>query len=133
MKINIKLSECIPPKAKYSIMSIDEIYEYISYEAALSIENKNQVFFCDDVAIVEFFWYFANWYKKIVEGNKTKFVYSTVENDTPILTFSPLHNNQWEIDSVWKKACNPIIINEEQLYTEVQNLIENLFVDIGMK
>lgn len=129
-KININFSGQKPPKAPYSRMSIDEIYGYLLWEAELTVTYNNQIIFAEEVAIIEFYWYLANWYRRYLIGNADQFVYSTVEHTEPILVFSPQQNQYWKIDSVWKQCDKPALIKEEILHSEVHKLLERITIEI---
>ena len=129
-KININFSGQKPPKAPYSRMSIDEIYGYLLWEAELTVIYNNQIIFAEEVAIIEFYWYLANWYRRYLIGNADQFVYSTVEHTEPILVFSPQQNQYWKIDSVWKQCDKPALIKEEILHSEVHKLLERITLEI---
>ena len=129
-KININFSGQKPTKAPYSRMSIDEIYGYLLWEAELTVTYNNQIIFAEEVAIIEFYWYLANWYRRYLIGNADQFVYSTVEHTEPILVFSPQQNQYWKIDSVWKQCDKPALIKEEILHSEVHKLLERITLEI---
>ena len=126
LTINFNFLGQQPPRAAYSRMTIDEIYGYLPWEADLTIVYNNQILFSEEVAIIEFYWYLVNWYRRYLTGNTDQFVYSTVEHTEPILVFSPQQNQYWEIDSVWKKSEQPVLINEEILHSEVHKLLKRI-------
>ena len=130
LMINVKFLGQQPPKAAYSKMSIDEIYGYLPWEADLTVACNNQILFTEEVAIIEFYWYLINWYRRYLTGNTDKFAYSTVEYTEPILVFSPRQNQYWEIDSIWKKCDKPVVIKEEMLCYEVRKLLEGIMAAI---
>lgn len=109
-----------PPKAAYYRMSIDEIYDYLFWEANLTITYNNRIIFSEDVAIIEFYWYLLRWYRGYLAGNKEQFSYCTVEYTVPILGFALKKSGYWEIDSVWNQCDKPALIKEEILCSEVQ-------------
>ncbi|MBQ8741265.1 MAG: hypothetical protein IJY79_06925 [Clostridia bacterium] len=119
-----------PPRAPYSRMSLDEMYGYLIWEACLTVTYNNQILFSEEVAIIEFYWYLVNWYRRYLTGNAVQFVYSTVEHTEPILVFSPQQNQYWKIDSVWKQCDKPALIKEEILHSEVHKLLEGIMVAI---
>ena len=124
--INLKFLGDQPPKAPYSRMPIDEIYDYLFWEADLSITYNNRIIFSEEVAIIEFYWYLLRWYRGYLAGNKEQFSYSTVEHTAPILVFSLKQNCYWEIDSVWKKCDKAVLVNEEMLCSEVHLFLERI-------
>ena len=127
--INIKFLDS-PPKALYSRMSLDEIYGYLLWEADLTVTYNNQMLFSEEVAIIEFYWYLVNWYRRYIIGIADQFVYSTVEHSKPILVFSPRQNQYWEINSVWKQCDKSALVKEEILRSEVHKLLEEMMVAI---
>ena len=122
-KINYSILSDIPPKKHYSEMSIDSVYQYISYEAQLEIMYDGEILFSEEISIIEFYWYLLNWYKNDYMGNRNPFTYTTVENTEPILTFEFQQDNSWKIDSIWKRCKNPAIVFETDFHTEISNLI----------
>ena len=128
--INIDFLGQQPPRAPYSRMSLDEIYGYLLWEADLTVTYNNQMLFSEEVAIIEFYWYLVNWYRRYLTGNADQFVYSTVEHTEPILVFSPQQNQYWKIDSIWKQCDKPALIKEEILHSEVHKLLEEIMVAI---
>ena len=125
-EIHVKFLEQQIPKGAYSKMSIDEIYDYLSWDACLTITHNNQNLFLEEVPIIEFYWYLVNWYSRCLVGNKDQFVYSTIEHIEPILVFSPQQNHYWEIDSIWKQCDKAALIEEETLYFEVHKLLKRI-------
>ena len=119
-----------PPRAAYSRMPIDEIYDYLSWEADLTIIHENQILFSEEVAIIEFYWYLYSWYHRYLTGHNNQFVYPTVEHTEPILVFSPQPNHYWKIDSIWKRCDEPVLIKEEILHSEVHQLLERMMTTI---
>jgi len=67
--INIDFLGQQPPRAPYSRMSLDEIYGYLLWEADLTVTYNNQMLFSEEVAIIEFYWYLVNWYRRYLTGN----------------------------------------------------------------
>lgn len=124
--ININFLGDQPPKAAYSRMSIDEIYDYLFWEANLTITYNNRIIFSEEVAIIEFYWYLFRWYHGYLAGNKEQFSYSTVEHTVPILVFSLKQSCYWEIDSVWRQHDKPALIKEEILCSEVHLFLERI-------
>lgn len=121
--INVDFLGQLPPRASYSKMSIDEIYGYMLWDADLAITYNDQILFSEEVAIIEFYWYLFRWYRRCLAGHEDQFAYSTVEYSAPILVFTCQPNHNWEIDSVWKKCGDPVLINEDMLLSEVQQLL----------
>jgi hypothetical protein len=115
-----------PCKMPYSKMTIDEIYEHIAYDANLSITYNKHVVFAEEIAIVEFYWYLINWSRKFLAGDMIPFVYSSVEHIEPILIFSFLRNDDWEISSIWRKCAKPALIKTQTLRYEVSKLTSEL-------
>ena len=114
-----------PPKANYANMSIDQIYTYMFWEAELTILYDDYVIFSEVVAIVEYYWYLVNWYRKYLAGEKRPFTYCTVEHSVPILEFLPLGNDCWKIDSIWNKCNKSFWVKETALCSEVRKFIIN--------
>lgn len=129
-EINVELAGQILPRADYSRMTIDEIYRHLSWEANLTITYGNQIFFREEVAIVEFYWYLSNWYREYLSGSCRPFVYSTVEYKEPILLFSYYDDKYWYIDSIWRQFEKAILIDNQVLYSEVSKLVEKLMLAI---
>lgn len=119
-----------PPSASYSRMALDEIYGYLLWEADLTITYNNQILFSEEVAIVEFYWYLVNWYRRYLAGNADRFIYSTVEHTEPILVFSPQQNQHWKIDSIWKQCDKSALIKEETLLSAVHKLLNGIMAAI---
>lgn len=113
-------------KARYSLMKIDDIYEYLSVEGNLTIIENKQLFFSEDIAVIEFYWYITKWYKADGIKQKNPFRYTTVEYIEPILTFSFDHGNLWIIDSPWKTSHTHLVVEEHTLESQVQKLIDSL-------
>lgn len=124
--ISVRFLGQYPPRAAYSKMSIDEIYDYLPWEADLTITYNNQIMFSEEIAIIEFYWYLANWYRKFLVEDKEPFVFATVEHLEPILVFSPQQNRYWTVDSTWRRCDEPALIKEDALYSEVRNLLEKI-------
>ena len=125
-KISIDFLDQPPPRASYSRMTIDEIYGYLPWEANLSIIYNNQVFFSEQVAVAEFYWYMFNWFRKYLAGKKEQFIYSSVEHTEPILVFSNIQNGYWSIDSIWKQYSGAALIEDQLLFSEINNLMNKL-------
>lgn len=106
-------------------LSIDEVYSYMKYEAELVIEYGGRVFFSEEVAIVEFYWYICRWYWAVSSGRKEDFLYSTVEHTKPILTFTSLDDKTWIIDSIWRKS-DPISVEKTNLFEQVSGFIDKV-------
>ncbi|MBE6556820.1 MAG: hypothetical protein E7664_03650 [Ruminococcaceae bacterium] len=128
--MNIEFSIPISYRAMYSKMTIDEIYDYLDWDATLTIKHNNQIFFEEEIAIVEFYWHLLHWYRDFLSGQKQHFIYSTVEHTEPILVFSLKNNNDWAIDSIWKKHEKPFLIKEEILIHEVKKVIKTIMYQI---
>ena len=128
--IKIDFLECQPTKASYSKMSLDQIYSFLSWETNLIVAYNNQVLFSEEVAIIEFYWYLAKWYRRYLAGNIEPFIYSTVEHTDPILVFLPQQNRYWKVDSVWKRYDKSTLIKEQELCSEVHKLLEEIKVVI---
>ncbi len=127
--IDVDFCGVIPPKATYSLMTIDEIYDHLCWEANLSIMYNNQLFFSERVAIIEFYWYLVRWYRKLCVGCKDQFLYSTVEHMEPILTFTFHPQNYWKVDSTWSQCEKIALVQEETLCMEVAKLLETMMLE----
>lgn len=125
-EINVDLSRHIPPRAAYSRMTIDEIYGHVSWDADLNITNNDQIFFSEEIAIIEFYWYLTDWYRRYHTGNNVPFVYTSVEHTSPILVFLYQNGGIWEIDSPWRQCNTAILIEEQVFHTEIRNLVARL-------
>ncbi len=123
-EIKIQYSE-LPTISNCLNLSIKDVYNYMEFEATLIIEYNNSIFFSEEVAIVEFYWYISRWYKEISSGINKEFVYSTIEYTKPILTFSNLNDKVWVIDSLWRKS-NPIAVDETVIFEQVRNFISKV-------
>ena len=119
-----------PPKDSYSSMTIDQVYGCLSWEADLTIVYDNQILFSEEVAIVEFYWYLVNWYRKYLAGNRKAFAYFSIESTEPVLFFSPQEELHWTIDSIWKKCSKPAVVKEKLLCSEVRKLLEKIIATI---
>ena len=126
LKFVVDFPDHVPNKKQYSQLTIDQIYEYLSYEAKLTIACNNLIIFSEEVAIVEFFWYLSNWYKGFRAGNKDPFIYTTVEFTAPILEFSASEINCWRIDSIWKRCDEAVIVDDLAFSNEIDRLIRAL-------
>ena len=125
-KFDIHFCGQVPPQKDYTEMTLDQIYEYIHWDATITIELNNQLFFSAEIAIIEFYWYLTNWVKVDPFSNKDPFVYSTIEHTKPVLTFFAKDNGCWEIDSIWKKKDRPILVEERMFFAEVYRLVDKL-------
>ena len=114
------------PKAQYSSMTIDEIYDHISIEGHLTVSLNEQIVFSEDIAAVEIYWYLAKWYRAGGIKRKVPFRYTTVEWVGPILTFSYCHGDHWRVDSPWIKGPASPVVEEYELESQVQKLIGHL-------
>lgn len=123
-EIKIQYSE-LPTISNCLNLSIKDVYNYMEFEATLIIEYNNSIFFSEEVAIVEFYWYISRWYKEISSGINKEFVYSTIEYTKPILTFSNFNDKVWVIDSLWRKS-NPIAVDETVIFEQVRNFISKV-------
>lgn len=108
------------------LMTVDEAYKYISYDATLTLSENGVVFFREDVSVAEFFWYINEWHKKITSGKSEAFSYTTVEHSGSILTFAKVGADLWEIDSVWRKLESPLLIKQSELLAQVSIMIDEL-------
>lgn len=113
------------PAISGGLSSIDDVYGYMEYEAELIIEYGGGVFFSEEVAIVELYWYLSRWYGAVSSGKEENFTYPTVEHTKPILTFTRSGDKTWIIDSIWGK-CSPAAVGERDLFEQVAGLIEAL-------
>lgn len=113
------------PAVNTPLCSIDDVYNYMEYEAELIIEYGDRVFFCEEVAIVEFYWYISRWYNAVSSSEKANFAYSTVEHTKPILTFTRSGDKTWVIDSIWGKG-SPVVVGERDLFEQAAWLTETL-------
>ena len=111
-------------------MSVSSFATTLSWVANLTITYGNQIFFREEVAIVEFYWYLSNWYREYLSGSCRPVVYSTVEYKEPILLFSYYDDKYWYIDSIWRQFEKAILIDNQVLYSEVSKLVEKLMLAI---
>ena len=120
-------------KRSYSKMTIDEIYEHINeLDTWLSVIHDNTAVWCENVPIIEFYWYFVTWYRIYDGGTVIDFVYDTVDHWEPILTFKYDHLfDLWKIDSIWMCNNSPIIASKfdfdnaiKHLFKELSNMLE---------
>ena len=130
LDINYHFLGSIPPKRAYSKMAIDEIYEYISHEAKLTITYNNIIIFAEEIAVVEFYWYISKWYEHCFTVHKKPFIYSTIEHSVPILTFNFHQNGFWEIDSIWKQCVKPVMVPEPLFLSTICKLINQFSSNI---
>lgn len=125
-QMNYHIPDCSPiPVKNYSKMTIDEIYNYIAYDANFVISYNDSVFFSESIAIVEFYWFVCNWYNKIKAGMNIPFQYNTIEHKVPILIFYSEGDN-WKIDSIWKCEISPIRVNKIDFMCEIDRFINNM-------
>ena len=125
-KMDVSVSDISIPKNAYSKMTLDQIYDYMSYDANVVISYKNSVFFEEEVAIVELYWYLCHWYETYQSGMVIPFEFSTIEHTEPILVFSKSGDGHWIMDSIWKHLDDPICMEENDFIDEVKNFLENL-------
>lgn len=132
LKMNVKFLEgqSLLRTNDYSRMSLDEIYSYMFYEAELIIKNDEMIFFDEEIAVIEFYWYLVKWYSEYLKGSIKPFVYSTVEYVEPILVFSLQQNNLWKIDSIWKKCDDALTIESKIFNYEISELINKIELNI---
>ena len=130
-KIHTEYLGLTPCKDAYSEMTIDEIYNYLSMEAVLSIRINNQLLFEEQIAIVEFYWYFTKWYREYSAGNKLSFSYCSVEHVMPIITFTFNRNGNWEVDSIWKHCEKAVLVEDRLFSVEVAKLAKQLESVLG--
>lgn len=132
LKIDVKFLEgqSLLRTNDYTHMSIDDIYSYMFYEAELIIKNDDMIFFDEEIAVIEFYWYLVKWYSEYLKGSLKPFVYSTVEYVEPILVFSLQQNNLWKIDSIWKKCDDALIIESKIFNYEISELINKIELNI---
>ena len=125
-KIVVDFLNCNPGKKQYSKMTNDQIYEYLSYEARLTIFHDNQIIFSEEIAIIEFYQQLVIWHKGYKSGNRSSFLYTTVEHIAPILEFCAIDGSSWKIDSIWKRCYDPIIVDNLVFSNEIDALISFL-------
>lgn len=113
-------------KAHFSAMTKGEIYDFLSFEGHLVLRDDLQIFFSEDIAAAELYWYLCEWYNTDGIQHKRAFTYDTIEYYTPILTFSYHQGRQWIIDSPWRKAPAPIMVEESILDAKVRDLLSRL-------
>lgn len=121
----------IPPRKEYSQMSIDQVLLHLSYEAVLSIMFNDNVVFEAEISVIEFFWYLINWVNQNTKDNEVTFIYKTIENDEPILSFTSLRSGCWEIDSIWMNSSTPLIIDHNVFWHAVDHLVNQLETTIN--
>ena len=123
LEIDILLPNKEIKKAPFSLMNIDEIYDYMYIEGHLNIALDKQVVFSEDIAVIEFYWYIVKWYRQNNLNQNTPFVYSTVEYTEPILTFSIFDNEHWQIRSPWLEVAVPVIVSNYELETQIKKIM----------
>ena len=122
-EMEIVLLEFSVQKAHYSSMKIDDIYEYLSIEGHLTVRQNKHIFFSEDIAAVELYWYILKWYRAESIKRKLPFRYTTVEYVEPILTISYYNERHWKVDSPWIKSTTSLVVEERALESQVQKLI----------
>lgn len=122
-EMEIALLEPSVQKAHYSSMKIDDIYEYLSVEGRLTVRQNKHIYFSEDIAAVELYWYILNWYRADSIKRKLPFRYTTIEYVEPILTISFYHERYWKVDSPWIKSPTTLVVEEHVLESQVQKLI----------
>lgn len=125
-KIDLYISDIPVLSKKYFDMTIDDVYNYISCDAKLTIVHKNLLFFFEEISIVEFYWCLCNWYDRYKEAKGESFIYNTIEHTKPIMEFSKVDDKFWKIDSIWRCLDKPIIIEEADFVREIKKLIQQL-------
>ena len=113
-------------------MTIDEIYNYISFDAQLTIIINNQKVFSEDIAVVEFYWFLSKWYNEYGIKKKESFKYNTVEYEETVLAFSNDYDNRWKISSPWIKSGMPCFVSEDELDYQIQDVINSIASEIEM-
>ena len=116
----------IPKKVYFKYEYNYILHNCIDYSAYLLIKNNDNTFFYEGVAIVEFYWFLINWYNKYIIGDIERFEFNTIEWTSPMLTFSKIDNDLWEIDSEFANVEYPLIINSKEFDTAITLLIQKL-------
>lgn len=116
------------PKKEYSKMSYGQILLTVPdyEEIEIIFFDGDSVFFKEPCALIEFYWFITQWYAKYNKGIYIPFVYETIEFYEPILTFKKMSDSFWQIDSIWKELDHPLIVNEDELISVVDNLVAKL-------
>ncbi len=127
-EIAIDITYPTAQRQDYLSMSIDEIFNYISFDGHLTIINNNQTVFSEDVPVVEFYWYLSKWYREGGIKKKELFKYYTVENDDSVLVFSNDFENRWKISSPWIKTETPCFVTGNELDSQIKKILN----DIGL-
>lgn len=117
----------------HTIITIDDVYQYLSVEGHLEISHNKQIVFSEDVAAVEFYWYIFKWYRVSSIEQKIPFSYNTIEHVEPILYFSHFHDQLWKVDSPWMKTTIPVIADEHALESQVYRLIGYIEKNLGLQ
>jgi hypothetical protein len=81
-------------------------------EGSLKIIINGIVFFDETyINLLELSVQLYKWLHKIIKNN---FMYNSMDNEEPILSFSRINNKYWKISSIWEK-CNSFDMRNNEL------------------
>ncbi|KAF0193439.1 MAG: hypothetical protein FD169_2506 [Bacillota bacterium] len=97
-------------------------------EGILTINSESHVFFeVSEINLLELAVHLHRW--RYEHSASRDFVYISIEHDEPILVFSHLNEEQWVIDSIWRK-CEALQVERHELISAVEVFLVRLDADL---
>lgn len=104
-------------------------------EGELTIYINDELFFFDElILLMEFAIELSKWLEVIKVGLNKDFCYETMDfNESPILEFTQVKNNDWSISSIWQKFESKEAFSLQIIKNAVDVFLSNLTDELRIK
>lgn len=125
-------------KVEFEIISIPEgeqkKYPTAYLEGLLKIIINNTIFFNQsEILLIEFAIIIDKWLDRIKVDEFADFIFETMDNDEPIISFEYVKGDFYRMESIWKETEVTELISKEELIDTFENYLVNLEVELKLK
>ncbi|MBY0434095.1 MAG: hypothetical protein K2U26_08310 [Cyclobacteriaceae bacterium] len=118
-------------KVEFEIISIpvgeQKKYPTAYLEGLLKIMFNNIIFFNQSgILLIEFAILIDKWLESIKVDAFADFIFETMDNDEPIVSFEYVKADYYRIESIWKESAVVELISKE----EITNAFEKYLIDL---
>lgn len=125
-------------KVEFEIISIpkgeQKKYPTAYLEGLLKIIIDNIIFFNQSgILLIEFAILIDKWLERIKLDEFADFIFETMDNDEPIISFEYVKGDFYRIESIWKETEVVELILKEEIINAFEKYLVNLEVELQLK
>lgn len=125
-------------KVEFEIISIPEgeqkKYPTAYLEGSLKIMFNSIVFFNQSgILLIEFAILIDKWLERIKVDEFADFIFETMDNDEPIISFEYVKEDFYNIESIWKETEIIELISKTEIINAFEKYLVNLELELKLK